>query len=64
MLGINLERVVFASHKDAECFISSNIGDIALYVKDSSDRALVREFLKSIREMDRHDFDYVMEMLK
>lgn len=64
MLGINLERVIFASHKNAECFISSNIGDIAVYVKDSSDRALTREFLKGIRDMNHHDFDYVMEMLK
>ena len=64
MLGISLERVIFASDNDAECFISSNIGDIAVYVKDSSDKATAREFLKSIREMNPNDFNYVMGMLK
>ena len=64
MLGINLERVVFASHKNAECFITSSIGDIAVYVKDSTDKAMVREFLKGIRDMNHHDFNYMLEMLK
>ena len=64
MLGINLERVIFASNKDAECFVSSGVGDIAVYVKNQSDMALVREFLKSIRSMDHHDFEYVMEILR
>ena len=39
-------------------------GDIAVYVKNQSDMALVREFLKSIRSMDHHDFEYVMEILR
>lgn len=64
MLGINLERVIFASDKDSLCAVSSAIGDIAIYVKDSNDKALVRKFLEGIRCMDTHDFERMLAMLR
>lgn len=64
MLGINLERVVFASDKDSICSVSSAVGDIALYVRDDIDRALVRKFLESVRCMDTHDFERMLGMLR
>jgi restriction endonuclease Mrr len=64
MLGVNLERVIFASDKDSICAVSSTMGDIALYIREDIDKALVREFLEGIRCMDPADFERMMVMLK